>query len=127
MTSDVLCGTMYIQEVQYMNIDDWKSQIKRGTLEFCILLMMKQQPSYGYEIISTLEKYPILAAKENTIYPLLRRLMKDDYVSSSWQESAEGLPPRKYYSITDKGIEYISAMSDEWDNLLNAIKEIKGA
>ena len=52
-----------------MNIDDWKSQIKRGTLEFCILLMIKQRPSYGYEIISTLEKYPILAAKENTIYP----------------------------------------------------------
>ena len=38
-----------------MNIDDWKSQIKRGTLEFCILLMIKQRPSYGYEIISTLE------------------------------------------------------------------------
>ena len=107
-----------------MNIDDWKSQIKRGTLEFCILLMIKQRPSYGYEIISTLEKYPILAAKENTIYPLLRRLMKEDYVSSSWQESAEGLPPRKYYSVTDKGLEYISAMSEEWDNLLNAINEI---
>ena len=101
-----------------MNIDDWKSQIKRGTLEFCILLMIKQRPSYGYEIISTLEKYPILAAKENTIYPLLRRLMKEDYVSSSW--------PRKYYSITDKGLEYISAMSKEWNNLLNAINEIKG-
>ena len=73
-----------------MNIDDWKSQIKRGTLEFCILLMI------------------------------------EDYVSSSWQESAEGLPPRKYYSITDKGLEYISAMSKEWNNLLNAINEIKG-
>ena len=97
-----------------MNIDDWKSQIKRGTLEFCILLMIKQRPSYGYEIISTLEKYPILAAKENTIYPLLRRLMKEDYVSSSWQESAEGLPPRKYYSVTDKGLEYISAISEEF-------------
>ena len=46
-----------------MNIDDWKSQIKRGTLDFCILLMIRQRPSYGYEIISTLEKYPILAAK----------------------------------------------------------------
>ena len=39
-----------------MNIDDWKSQIKRGTLEFCILLMIKQRPSYGYEIISTLKE-----------------------------------------------------------------------
>ena len=52
-----------------MNLDDWKSQIKRGTLEFCILLMIKQRPSYGYEIISQLEKYPILAAKESTVYP----------------------------------------------------------
>lgn len=126
LTQDVLCSAMYIKEAQYMNIDDWKSQIKRGTLEFCILLMIKQRPSYGYEIISTLEKYPILAAKENTIYPLLRRLLKEEYISSSWQESAEGLPPRKYYSITDKGLTYISAMSDEWDNLLHAIEEIKG-
>lgn len=109
-----------------MNIDDWKTQIKRGTLEFCILLMIKRRPSYGYEIISTLEKYPILAAKENTIYQLLRRLMKEDYVSSTWQESAEGLPPRKYYAITAKGREYILAMSEEWTNLLNAVTEIKG-
>lgn len=109
-----------------MNIDDWKSQIKHGTLEFCILPMIKQRPCYGYEIINTLEKYPILAAKENTIYPLLRRLMKEDYVSSSRQESTEGLPLRKYYSVTDKGLAYISAMSEEWDNLLNAINEIKG-
>ena len=109
-----------------MNIEDWRSQIKRGTLEFCILLMIKQRTSYGYEIISNLEKYPILAAKENTIYPLLRRLLKEDYISSSWQESAEGLPPRKYYSITDKGLEYLYAIPAEWDNLLNAINEIKG-
>ena len=46
-----------------MNIDDWKSQVKRGTLEFCILLLIKKQPSYGYEIISTLDQYPIIAAK----------------------------------------------------------------
>lgn len=109
-----------------MNVDDWKSQIKRGTLEFCILLMIKQRPTYGYEIISTLEKYPILAAKESTIYPLLRRLMKEEYISSSWQESAEGLPPRKYYSITEKGLAYLSAMSKEWGHLIHAIHEIQG-
>ena len=109
-----------------MNIDDWKSQIKRGTLEFCILLMIKRKPTYGYEIISTLENYPILAVKENTIYPLLRRLQKEEFIMSSWQDGIEGLPPRKYYSITDKGLEYIVAMSDEWANLLKAIHEIKG-
>ena len=108
-----------------MNIEDWKSQIKRGTLEFCILLMIKQKPTYGYEIISTLEKYPILSVKENTIYPLLRRLQKEELIKSSWQEGVEGLPPRKYYSITDKGHECIAAMANEWANLLTAITEIK--
>lgn len=109
-----------------MSIDDWKSQIKRGTLEFSILLMIRRKPTYGYEIISALENYPILTAKENTIYPLLRRLQKEEFIMSSWQEGIEGLPPRKYYSITDKGLEYIAAMSDEWDNLLAAMTEIKG-
>lgn len=126
LTMDILRSTMYMQEVKYMNIEDWKSQIKRGTLEFCILLMIRQKPTYGYEIISTLEKYPILAVKENTIYPLLRRLQKEELIKSFWQEGVEGLPPRKYYSITDKGNECIAAMSDEWANLLNAITEIKG-
>lgn len=109
-----------------MNLDDWKSQIKRGTLEFCILLMIRRRPSYGYEIISTREKYPILAAIENTIYPLLRRLLKEGWISSFWKESAEGLPPRKYYSLTNTGRAYLEAMSDEWDFLLAAIQEIKG-
>ena len=110
-----------------MNIDDWKTQIKRGTLEFCILLMIRQKPSYGYEIISTLESYPILAAKENTIYPLLRRLLKEGHISSTWQESAEGLPPRKYYALTDQGQEYLAAMGEEWNNLLTAIEALAGS
>lgn len=108
-----------------MNLDDWKSQIKRGTLEFCILLMIRRSPSYGYEIISNLEKYPILSARENTIYPLLRRLLKEGYISSYWQESAEGLPPRKYYALTESGLAYLDAMAREWGNLLQAIEEIR--
>ncbi len=109
-----------------MSIEDWKTQIKRGTLEFCILLMIRRQPSYGYEIISTLEQYPAIAARENTIYPLLRRLLKEGLISSFWQESAEGLPPRKYYAMTEKGLDTLDAMSAEWTNLLNAIHTLKG-
>jgi len=109
-----------------VSIEEWKSQIKRGTLEFCILLMIHQKPCYGYDIISRLEKWPILTAKESTIYPLLRRLLKEEYLSSFWQDTAEGLPPRKYYAITDKGEQYLSAMSGEWEHLLWAIAEIKG-
>lgn len=109
-----------------MSVDDWRSQIKRGTLEFCVLLMISQGECYGYELISRLEKRPILAAKESTIYPLLRRLLKDGLLTSVWRESAEGLPPRKYYALTPRGQSYLAAMQDEWDDLLSAIEEIKG-
>ncbi len=108
-----------------MNIEDWKSQIRRGTLEFCILLLINKKPRYGYELISLLEKWPIVAAKESTIYPLLRRLLKEEYLISFWQETTEGLPPRKYYSVTEEGSLYLSAMSAEWENLLETIGAMK--
>ena len=107
-----------------MNIDDWKSQVKRGTLEFCILLLIKKQPSYGYEIISTLDQYPIIAAKENTIYPLLRRLLKEEYISSSWQEGTEGLPPRKYYSLTKDGKGLLEKKTAEWKEYATAVEHV---
>ena len=109
-----------------MNLEDWKSQLKRGTLAYCILLMINKKARYGYEIISELESSPMLAAKESTIYPLLRRLLKEGLLASCWRDSAEGLPPRKYYALTDKGRDCLSAMRSEWDSLLSAIEEIKG-
>lgn len=109
-----------------MNIDEWKSQLKRGTLEYCILLLINRQDCYGYEIMSNLSQFPIVSSKESTIYPLLRRLEKEEYLTSFWQETNEGLPPRKYYSITEKGREYLSLMSQEWDNLIFAVSHMKG-
>ena len=91
-----------------MNIDEWRSQIKRGTLEFCILLLISRAPRYGYEIISRLESRPIVAAKESTVYPLLRKLKSDGLLSTYLQEESGG-PPRKYYSLTELGKENLNA------------------
>lgn len=109
-----------------MNLDKWKSQVVRGTLEYCILLMLSRREYYGYEILQELSKYPIIASTESTVYPLLRRLQKEHYLQSSWQDSAEGLPPRKYYSLTPDGQQYIKAMSEQWNHLLNAISNLRG-
>lgn len=109
-----------------MNLNKWKSQIIRGTLEYCILLMLNKKTYYGYEILQELSKYPIIASTESTVYPLLRRLQKENYLQSTWQESAEGLPPRKYYSLTPEGKEYLDAMNNEWENLLKAMSDLKG-
>ena len=109
-----------------MNLDKWKSQIVRGTLEYCILLMLDKKVYYGYEILQELSKYPIITSTESTVYPLLRRLQKENYLQSTWQESTEGLPPRKYYSLTPDGKNYLDAMNTAWENLLNAMSDLKG-
>jgi len=87
--------------------------------------MIEKRECYGYELISELEKRPVLAAKESTIYPLLRRLLRDGLLSSCWRESAEGLPPRKYYALTGEGWAYLQAISAVWDDLAAAIDEIR--
>ena len=109
-----------------MNLDKWKSQIVRGTFEYFILLMLDKKVYYGYEILQELSKYPIITSTESTVYPLLRRLQKENYLQSTWQESTEGLPPRKYYSLTPDGKNYLDAMNTEWENLLNAMSDLKG-
>lgn len=108
-----------------MNLDKWKSQIIRGTLEYCILLMLNHKTCYGYEILQKLSAHPVIASTESTVYPLLRRLQKEGYLDSAWQDSAEGLPPRKYYSLTPEGRACLQAMDEEWQNLLFAMSELK--
>ena len=108
-----------------MGMEDWRSQIRRGTLEYCILLMLRRRSCYGYEILQRLGRCAVTTATESTVYPLLRRLQKDGYLSASWQESAEGLPPRKYYVLTPAGEDYLQAMSADWDSLLRTIDLLK--
>ena len=98
-----------------MKLEEWRSQIKRGTLEYCILLLVQQKPRYGYEIMSELEKRPVIAAKESTIYPLL----------AFWQETQAGLPPRKYYTLTERGAAYLEAVSREWENLVETVADLQ--
>ncbi len=109
-----------------MNLDKWKSQIVRGTLEYCILLMLSRKTCYGYEVLRELGRYPMVASTESTVYPLLRRLQRDGFLQSVWQDSAEGLPPRKYYSLTPAGEEYVKCMSKEWDSLVEAVSCLRG-
>lgn len=105
--------------------EEWVSQIKRGTLEYAIMLSIGNSDRYGYNLIQTLEKYPMLKAKEGTVYPLLRRLLKNGYLESYWQNIGEGVPPRKYYRITDSGRDYLDELDRDWQALVNNISELR--
>ena len=68
-------------------------------LELCVLRLLRGEPSYGYEIVTTLNALGPLSAGENTVYPLLRRLRADGLLDRFMRESASG-PPRQYYRLT---------------------------
>ena len=104
---------------------DWISQIKRGTLEYAVLLLINKNDRYGYELIQILNKYTMLNTNESTIYPLLRRLMKNGYLESYWQNIEEGTPPRKYYRITKSGTLYLDKLKCDWCKLIENINDIE--
>ncbi len=97
------------------------AQFKRGIVELCVLAMLVEKDSYGYEIISELSKF--VDVSENAIYPILRRLTKEENFKTYLQASNEGAP-RKYYQMTDKGFNHYVALRDQWDRFIGGVYHI---
>ena len=104
------------------------SQMLKGTLEGCILGILSQKETYGYEISSQLSAYGFGTVPEGTIYPLLLRLEKNGLVSAAFRPSELGTK-RKYYSLTPAGeaelqqfIQNYTELSQAVGNLLSALK-----
>lgn len=100
-----------------------RSQFLRGTLEGCILKVIEQNETYGYEIAEKLQKYGFSYISEGTIYPLLLRLEKNGMINSVKKESAYG-PKRKYYNLTVAGKKEISEFYAIWCEIQNGINQI---
>ncbi len=102
----------------------WKSQIKKGLIEYMILLLLEKKTYYGYELIDMIKQESSIEIAEGTLYPLLNRLKKDGMLSSKWHELESGIP-RKYYTITEKGKEQIVLMNEYFDLIYTSILHIK--
>ena len=96
-------------------------QFKKGVLELCVLSLLEKNNYYGYEIASTLVK--VINISDGTVYPILRRLKQENYVSSYLEESNEG-PPRKYYTLTQKGTDFLEVLKAEWKVFSNQVNRI---
>lgn len=106
-----------------MNIENTQAQMRKGILEYCILLIIAQEDSYVPDIINKLKASKIIVV-EGTIYPLLTRLKNTGLLAYRWEESTQG-PPRKYYSITASGQEFLQQLENSWLELTTAIETIK--
>lgn len=106
-----------------MNIDNAKSQMRKGMLEYCIMLLLRNQASYASDIISSLKEARLIVV-EGTLYPLLTRLKKDGMLCYEWKESTQG-PPRKYYTLTDEGREALMELDRAWTELAHTVGVLK--
>ena len=97
------------------------AQYKKGVLELCVLKLNQQDDLYGYETVQKVSFY--IEVTESTIYPLLRRLTKEGYLSTYNRESNEG-PPRKYYSMTVEGEVYLATLIREWDQMVDSVQRL---
>lgn len=105
-----------------MNIENTKAQMRKGILEFCILSLLKNEDLYTSEILEKLKNAKLLVV-EGTVYPLLTRLKNEELLGYRWEESTSG-PPRKYYTLTEKGKEVIIELGKTWNELANAVHQI---
>lgn len=106
-----------------MNAENVKSQMRKGILEYCILLLLKKEPLYTSDIIQRLQESRLIVV-EGTLYPLLTRLKNSGLLSYQWIESTQG-PPRKYYRLTEAGEEFLKELEASWDELNNSINHIR--
>ncbi len=97
--------------------------MRKGVLEYCILSLLAKEDAYATSIISRLKEVNMIVV-EGTLYPLLIRQKNQGLLAYRWEESPQG-PPRKYYSITDKGREQLAQMDEAWNDIIATIEKIK--
>ncbi|GHT75372.1 PadR family transcriptional regulator [Bacteroidia bacterium] len=106
-----------------MNADNVKSQMRKGILEYCILLILNKEPAYAPDIIRILQEAKLIVV-EGTLYPLLTRLKNMNLLSYQWIESTQG-PPRKYYKLTPEGEEFLNELETSWEEISETINHLK--
>jgi PadR family transcriptional regulator, regulatory protein PadR len=109
-----------------LRLENVQSQMRKGVLEYCLLLVIARGDQvYASDILAALKSSNMIVV-EGTIYPLLSRMNRAEYLKYNWVESTAG-PPRKYYSLTDRGREALKQMTDQWVAFTTSINELREA
>ena len=109
-------------KTQTMNIENTQSQMRKGILEFCILSVIRRGEAYPSDIVEEM-RAANLQILEGTLYPLLTRLKNAEMLTYRWVESNSG-PPRKYFSLTEKGESFYQQLEQTWLELSNGVNAL---
>ncbi|HPD95753.1 MAG: PadR family transcriptional regulator [Bacteroidales bacterium] len=105
-----------------MEIENAKQQMRKGVLELCILSVLSRGDAYANDLISKLKEAKMIIV-EGTLYPLLTRQKNAGLLNYRWEESPQG-PPRKYYSLTPLGQNYLKDLQSGWEELVDTVNRI---
>ena len=103
-------------------IENIKSQMRKGILEYCILSVIDRKEAYTSDILEALKSADLLVV-EGTLYPLLSRLKNNGLLTYRWEESTSG-PPRKYFCLTDEGKSLLGQLNAEWNAISSSIGQL---
>lgn len=106
-------------------IDGWITQLRKGLLEYCVLLYLSRNESHGYEIVQALKEVDELAVSESTVYPILARL-RDEKLLKSRDVPSDAGPPRRCFSLTAMGRVRLAEMNEYWTLLGAAVHRLRG-
>ena len=100
-----------------------QAQLRKGTLEGCILQIISREPPYGSAIAATLRDSGFSAVTEGTLYPLLLRLERKGLIAAEYRAGSGG-PSRKYYRLTPDGVQYLSEFAAAWQEASDTVNRI---
>ena len=106
-----------------MGADNVKAQMRKGILEYCILCVLSDGDAYASDVIERLKRVQMIVV-EGTLYPLLSRQKNAGLLAYRWEESTQG-PPRKYYSITEKGNCFLDDLDASWQELVESVNLLR--
>ena len=107
------------------SLNNWKTQLRKGFLDLCILNYLNAREFYGYDLVQELKQVEGTSMREGIIYPVLARLQDDGLVQSQKRPSSSG-PPRKYYWTTDAGRQVLAEMNAHWQEMVKAMDSAIG-
>jgi PadR family transcriptional regulator, regulatory protein PadR len=109
-----------------MDLNAWKTQLRKGAAELAVLATLDRQECYGLELLELLQAAGSLELSEGSIYPLLNRLQKEGKIRGRWIEDPDAVHPRKYYSLTAVGRKLLAEMLAEWEQFQAGMRQVLG-
>lgn len=106
-----------------MNIENVKSQMRKGMLEYCVMLLLQHGDAYASQMIERLKEARLIVM-EGTLYPLLTRMKNDGLLAYRWEESPSG-PPRKYYTLTPAGASALRCLDEAWAEINHSVNHLQ--